>query len=230
MYDNVYCDNPLLWEEIYSSVPSSKGLYFHELIMLKYIGYGSYYSNTKNFPSMWVYQMGVLYPDALIDSLVKRGFVDVDTLYNTISSNKEIVLQLLDRKGLTSRKSCDENVNLIYEKYSEKELLELVPFRKYILSPNGVKALQEYADCDAFTPYSRKNPLRRFYTSSSKRYVEPNIDFYNVDIIYDSIKGELYFKHATISRGNLQDLNLDFLYRLFTSGENNFNVKNKKSP
>lgn len=212
MNDRTYCDNPLLWEEIYSSKPSQEGLYFHELMMLKYVGYGSYYSNESRFPAMWLYQMMVLYPDALIYSLIERGYVVEDTLYNTLSSRKDIVLNLVQEKGFSPKNKNSDNVRLVYDNYTEEELCKLVPFRKYILTSNGSAAIEEYSNCDAFTPYCKRNPMRYIYGTSEKRYIEPHIDFYHVDIFYDSICDEFYFTHATKQKEKIQNLNLDFLY------------------
>lgn len=131
-----------LSELLKDAMPSSQGLFPHEIIMLEYAP--GFKTRNNSFQHFWYYQYSVTEPQSVLDSLYERGFVDVGDLKSALGKLKlpEIKeeLKLLNQKvagkkaELVDRLLENGNLEYLNEKYSE---------RYFILTSKGEQELKE---------------------------------------------------------------------------------------
>ena len=154
-------------------VPSAHGLYPHEILMLHYAE--KYKTQGNTFQQFWLYDYGVSDPEAVLQSLVKRGFVTFGTVEACVKSEKVANLkEMLSSKGAKVTGKKDELVSRVLETFTAAELDSMFPAKNYALTELGKSDLADneyvtylhsnkYYGLDAFK-------LNRVLAGSTKRY------------------------------------------------------------
>ncbi|WP_434509820.1 DUF4236 domain-containing protein [Desulfitobacterium sp. AusDCA] len=139
---------------IKDAIQSSHGLYPHEILVLDYAH--TYYTSGNEFQSFWWYRYGVRNVQAVLNSLVDRGFLQTGDLRTaldkeTVKAIKE-VLKSYNCK-VTGKKA--ELVQRALDEISSDELNILFPKRTYVLTEIGQAALNE----EAYVPYIHRHGI-----------------------------------------------------------------------
>lgn len=125
------------------AVPSSQGLYPHEILMLHYAN--TYKVDEDNrFQSFWLYEYSVEDPQTVLDSLLSRGFITIGDLRSALERHKvtELKAQLQTLGEKTTGKKAeliDRLLNSGNNEYLEEQFSE----RYYALTDVGSKELSE---------------------------------------------------------------------------------------
>ena len=125
-----------------AATPSKQGLYPHEIMMLEYAPHFKITNNT--FQNFWYWQYSVAEPQAILDSLLERGFTEVGDLRSALEKLKlpeikeelkHINQKVTGKKAeLIDRLMAFGDLDTLDKKYSE---------RYYALTPKGEQELKE---------------------------------------------------------------------------------------
>lgn len=117
-----------LEELLKAAIPSKQDLYPHEIMMLEYATH--FKTSNNSFQNFWYYQYSVTEPQAVMDSLYEREFIEVGDLRSSLDKLKltEIKEELkqLDQKvtgkknELIDRLMETADIESLNEKYSER--------------------------------------------------------------------------------------------------------------
>lgn len=125
-----------------SAVPSKLGLYPHEILMLEY---APQFKNSGNtFQGFWYWQYSVTDPQAVLESLIKRGFIQLGDLKSTLEQLK--LLEIKEELKQINQKTTGKKEELIDRllEYGNHEILKQKhPERYYTLTSKGKSELQE---------------------------------------------------------------------------------------
>ena len=77
---------PSLNSLIEKAIPSKQGLYPHEIMMLEYAPHFKITNNS--FQNFWYWQYSVTEPQAILDSLFERGFIEIGDLRTALEKLK----------------------------------------------------------------------------------------------------------------------------------------------
>lgn len=126
---------------IKQAVPSREGLYPHEILMLEYAN--TYKTNENTFQNFWKWEYFVLNPQAVLDSLLERGFIchgDVQSaLRHLLVADLKAMLSKIGEKT-TGKK--DDLINRIVNAYNPDDLEKELPVRNYALTKKGEEELK----------------------------------------------------------------------------------------
>ena len=114
-------DGSALKDLISRLYPSDKGLYPHEILLLHYAKTFTY--GQKKYQNFWYYRYLIPNVQAVLHSLLDRGFLDLEGLEDRLNSHTLKELKpLLEKKGLkTSRRKADI-VRMIIDNYEFHEI------------------------------------------------------------------------------------------------------------
>ena len=153
-------------KRIKDAIPSSQGLYPHEILALDYAH--SYYTDGNHYQGFWWYEYGVKNVDFLLSSLMERGFLQVGGLKSAIENETGTVLkEELKKHGLKVSGKKIELVNRLLSEITEDELNSRFTKRTYQLTELGKNALEE----EAYVPYIHRHPLEGLDIWSLNRLV-----------------------------------------------------------
>ena len=153
-------------KRIKDAIPSSQGLYPHEILALDYAH--SYYMEGNHYQRFWWYEYGVKNVDFLLSSLMERGFLQVGGLKSAIENETGTVLkEELKKHGLKVSGKKIELVNRLLSEITEDELNSRFTKRTYQLTELGKNALEE----EAYVPYIHRHPLEGLDIWSLNRLV-----------------------------------------------------------
>src|SRR6056297_1642560 len=79
-------DIPQLDRLVKKAIPSEHGLYPHEILALDYAS--KYYIDRNSFQKFWLYQYGVKNVQAVLNSLMERGFLKVGGFQTVLQKQK----------------------------------------------------------------------------------------------------------------------------------------------
>lgn len=131
-----------LSELIKSATPSKQGLYPHEIMMLEYAPH--FKTKNNNFQNFWYYQYLVSEPQKILDSLFKRGFIEVGDLKSAIEKIKlpdiKEELKLINQK-VSGKK--DELIDRLIENGDIDYLNNKFNERYFRLTEKGEKELKD---------------------------------------------------------------------------------------
>ncbi len=179
---------------IKDAIASSHGLYPHEVLVLDYSH--SYYTEGNHYQSFWWYGYGVSNVDALLRSLLDRGFLQVGDLQSAIENENAVVLkEELKKYGSKVSGKKAELVHRLINEVSHDELSVRFTKRMYQLTELGKRALEE----EAYVPYIHRHPFEGLDIWSLNRimYTPPYMSF------RDKILDYLYQRGTEhISAGN----------------------------
>lgn len=157
----IYEDNPdeichriELKKCIEQSLPSERGLYPHEILMLSLAS--SYFQNDNKFQFFWKNYYHVEDPQQLLDLLEEKGFIEPGTLEDTLKKQtiatlkqdlKDLGLKLTGNKAeLVNRLLAEGDLSALEKKYSN---------RVYTLTELGTNELHD----NDFIPFIYKNHI-----------------------------------------------------------------------
>lgn len=144
-------------------IPSNRGLYVAEILLLYYCSEGKYPNPARGYPQFWWYEYGIQDVDAMLQSLEARGFLCVGTAKDSLAGLKvDQLKEILRKHGLHVSGKKAELVARIQENVSEEDLVSDGVAYKYALTEMGKQELEE----NAYVPYMHKNSL----TTGEKGY------------------------------------------------------------
>ena len=161
-------------ERIKDAIASSHGLYPHEVLALDYAH--SYYTEGNHYQGFWWYRYGVSNVDALLRSLLDRGFLQVGDLQSAIENENITALkEELKRHGLKVSGKKAELVQRLLDGVSHNELNARFAKRTYQLTEPGKQVLEE----EAYVPYIHRHQLEDLDIWSLNRIVHtpPHMPF-----------------------------------------------------
>lgn len=133
---------------------SKHGLFPHEILVLDYAH--SFYTSGNSFQGFWWYRYGVRDVQAVLSSLVQRGFLQVGDLCTALQKQTGATIkEVLKAHGLKQTGKKDELVKRALTEVSEDELNHLFPKRTYSLTESGKAALEE----EAYVSYMHRHGI-----------------------------------------------------------------------
>ena len=138
-----------------TAIPSARGLYPAEILLLEYCSKGAYPGPKNGYPGFWWFEYGIRNVDVVLKNLEERGYIafasakeSVNDL--TVSQLKELLMK--HGESTTGKKA--ELVARVSETISEETLLSAGVRPKYRLTETGAQELSE----NAYVPYMHKAP------------------------------------------------------------------------
>jgi hypothetical protein len=129
---------------IRTAIASKQGLFPHEILVLDYAH--SFYTSGNSFQGFWWYKYGVRDVQAILTSLVQRGFLQIGDLRAALNKQTAAAIkEVLKAHELKQTGKKDDLVQRALDEVSEDELNRLFPKRTYSLTESGKAALEEEA-------------------------------------------------------------------------------------
>ncbi len=126
---------------IKQAVPSREGLYPHEILMLEYAN--TYKTNENTFQNFWKWEYFVLNPQAVLDSLLERGFICHGDVWSALRHLLVADLKaMLSKIGEKTTGKKDDLINRIINAYNPDDLEKELPVRNYALTKKGEEELK----------------------------------------------------------------------------------------
>lgn len=133
---------PSLQSRISKAVPSKRGLYPHEILMLEYAS--SFRKGQNTFQSFWKYKYSVIEPQKVLDSLFERGFIKVCSPENALSLLKVSELKsIITDLGAKPIGKKDDLIKQIVSLTDSEELKSLVKENRFELTEIGKAEVEE---------------------------------------------------------------------------------------
>lgn len=157
---------PTLW-------PNEAGLYPHEILALEYAG--KFCLGEDNYQGFWWYRYGVKDMNALMQSLLDRGFVRIGTVSEGLQLYKldELKKVLTVHELKVSGKKADLISRLI-DGVPEAELSECFPRRPYVLTEKGKDAIKY----DGYVLYAHRHQYDGIDIYSLNRLIDGHTKMY----------------------------------------------------
>lgn len=136
-------------------IPSERGLYVAEILLLEYCSYGKYPGPTNGYPGFWWFEYGIRDVSAVLKTLEERGFIKFGSPKNAVAGWKVADLKQLLKKynAPTSGKKADL-VERVREIVPDEALIAAGVELKYELTELGQAELSD----NAYVPYMHKHP------------------------------------------------------------------------
>lgn len=136
-------------------IPSARGLYVAEILLLDYCQKGKYPKPEHGYPGFWWFEYGIRDVGHAMESLCKRGFIELTPLMQSVGSLKVSNLKNLLRKfGVSVSGKKADLVKRVQENVPEDAVAETGLTQKYRLTDLGRKELEE----NAYVPYMHHVP------------------------------------------------------------------------
>lgn len=138
-----------------TNIPSERGLYVAEILLLEYCRKGKYPNPKDGYPGFWWFQYGIRDVGHALESLEQRGFLMMASSRDSIGSLKVSELKDLLRKAqLPVGGKKAELVKRIQENVPDGMLADAKIDCKYQLTELGKKELED----NAYVPYMHSAP------------------------------------------------------------------------
>lgn len=139
------------------SLPSGRGLYVAEVLLLYYCSLGTYPNPKNGYPGFWWYEYGIQDVDYMLSTLEKRGFICFGSPKQSLNGLSATELkQILKEHNLPVSGKKAELIEKISQSVSDDELLAAGIEPKYALTDLGKMELKE----NAYIPYMHKHPKK----------------------------------------------------------------------
>lgn len=139
------------------SLPSGRGLYVAEVLLLYYCSLGTYPNPKNGYPNFWWYEYGIQDVDYMLSTLEKRGFICFGSPKQSLNGLSVTELkQILKEHNLPVSGKKAELIEKINQSVSDDELLAAGVKSKYALTDLGQMELKE----NAYIPYMHKHPKK----------------------------------------------------------------------
>lgn len=136
-------------------IPSERGLYVAEILLLEYCTYGNYPEPKNEYPSFWWFQYGIRDVTAALKSLEDRGFIRFGLPKDAVAGWKVTELkELLQKYDLPTTGKKVDLVTRVQETVPDNVLLKMGVEPKYMLTELGKNELED----NAYVPYMHKRP------------------------------------------------------------------------
>lgn len=147
------------------SLPSGRGLYVAEILLLYYCSLGTYPNPKNGYPEFWWYEYGIQDVNYMLSTLERRGFIYFGPLQHSLNGLSVTELkQILKERNLPVSGKKAELIERISQSVSNDELLAAGVKRKYALTDLGQIELEE----NAYVPYMHKCPQKTIENSVSE--------------------------------------------------------------
>lgn len=133
-----------------TAIPSERGLYPAEILLLEYCSKGTYPGPKNGYPGFWWFSYGIRDVGAALKNLEERGYIELGSISNSINSFtvpqlKELLVA--HNQAVTGKKA--DLVERVASTVSEIELIKAGAQAKYELTQIGQLELTE----NAYVPY-----------------------------------------------------------------------------
>jgi hypothetical protein len=140
-----------------TAIPSKRGLYPAEILLLEYCTYGNYPGPKNGYPGLWWFEYGIRDVGAALRSLESRGFIALGSPFESLSGLTLAELkEILSSKGYETKGKKADLIAAISERITEADLIGMGLQQKYHLTELGEEELNE----NAYVPYMNKTPLK----------------------------------------------------------------------
>ncbi len=145
-----------------TAIPSKRGLYPAEILLLEYCSYGTYPGPKNGYPGFWWFEYGIRDVGAILKSLEERGYIALTSAMDSVNSLTIPQLkELLAAKGQSVIGKKSDLVLRVTELATEEELLATGIQLKYAPTEIGQQELSE----NAYVPYMHKSPEKTIENS-----------------------------------------------------------------
>lgn len=133
-----------------TAIPSARGLYPAEILLLEYCSKGTYPRPKNGYPGFWWFAYGIRDVGAVLKNLEERGYIVLTSPKDSLRAFTVQELKgLLIAKGQPTTGKKAELIVRVAGVVSEEELLEAGVQRKYALTDIGQQELTD----NAYVPY-----------------------------------------------------------------------------
>lgn len=156
-----------------TAIPSTRGLYPAEILLLSYCSKGTYPGPKYGYPGFWWFEYGIRDVDAALRSLEERGYIALKSVRDSVSNFTVVQLkELLAAHGQSTTGKKAELIERVSATVPEEALVAAGLQAKYALTGIGQLELEE----NAYVPYMHS------IHNKTVELEDPNISF-NVWII-----------------------------------------------
>lgn len=136
-----------------TAIPSKRGLYPAEILLLAYCDKGDYPCPKKGYPGFWWFEYGIRDVGTKMLELENRGFLKLGIISDAVKSLTTSQLKdLLSAEGVSMTGNKEDLINKVIDCVSEDKLITFGLKRKYVLTSIGQAELEE----NAYVPYMHK--------------------------------------------------------------------------
>lgn len=123
--------------------PTCDGLYPHEILVLSYAP--KFCESGNKFQGFWWYKYGIKDVQDILDSLMKRGYIQHGTITDAINMEKIPTIKAeLQKRSLAVSGKKEDLVNRLVNNVLESDLSVAFSRRPYSLTETGEKILKKY--------------------------------------------------------------------------------------
>lgn len=138
-----------------TAIPSNKGLYPAEILLLEYCSKGNYPGPKNGYPGFWWFEYGIRDVGIALKSLEDRGYIIFESAQKSVKKlTVQQLKELLIAHGQPTSGKKAELVERVVEVVTENVLIEAGVQRKYALTELGNQELSE----NAYIPYMHTTP------------------------------------------------------------------------
>ncbi len=138
-----------------TTIPSGRGLYPAEILLLDYCSKGTYPGPKNGYPGFWWFEYGIRDVGAALKNLEERGYIAFASVKESVNSLTVSQLkELLTKCGEPTTGKKAELVARVSDIISEEMLLSAGVQPKYRLTEIGIQELNE----NAYVPYMHSVP------------------------------------------------------------------------
>lgn len=138
-----------------TTIPSNRGLYPAEILLLEYCSKGKYPGPKNGYPGFWWFEYGIRDVGAALESLEDRGYINFTSAKDSVIGLTAAQLkELLMEKGQPTTGKKEELVTRVVKSVQEEDLLAAGVQVKYVLTEIGQQELIE----NAYVPYMHSVP------------------------------------------------------------------------
>lgn len=131
---------PSLQDLVTTATPSKQGLYPHEILMLNYAS--AYKTAGNTFQGFWLYQYGVNNPQAVLESLLDRGFLTIGGIKDTLQQQTVSTLKMeLSKIGAKTTGKKETLIERILELEDTATLEAQFPDKYFVLTEKGAQEI-----------------------------------------------------------------------------------------
>ena len=138
-----------------TAIPSKRGLYPAEILLLEYCSKGTYPGPKNGYPGFWWFAYGIRDVGAALKSLEERGYIAWGSVRDAVGGFTVAQLKdLLTSQDMPTTGKKADLVERVLSGVSDEALIAAGAQRKYILTETGRLELDE----NAYVPYMHSAP------------------------------------------------------------------------
>ena len=138
-----------------TAVPSSRGLYPAQILLLHYCMFGKYPKPNNGYPGFWWFEYGIRDVGAALSELEAKGFIKLGKPSGSLSELKvQEIKEILSAHDASICGKKDELVRTLQATATDEELIAAGVIPRYQLTEKGKCELEE----NAYVPYMHNHP------------------------------------------------------------------------